>query len=360
MTILSAPASRAAAIGQPTSGRPQSGCSILGSRERMRVPWPAARMTTVRSGMHGSYGYSGTGRLADLLGSGVMAARHSLEVLVQVRILAPQSRSSVRRSCEHMFVPRYSETEARRAVAASLSYAETLRGLGLCATGGNWRTLRVVDRPLGHRDGSFRFASGATRRSPYSATAAVGDPRGGIELQPQSPQEQAVPRGPQGARCELCGQGELWHGRPMGLILDHVNGVRDDHRIENLRIVCPNCAATLDTHCGRKNRLEPVDRECLLCGVAFSPRYRRQRYCSRECGRALREAVAYLTQSCGASSARRTSSWCARSLTRATSLSGASTGSPTTRFASGCASTSARRRPLARSAADASAQAMPP
>ena len=50
-TTRSAPASSAAAIGQPTSGRPQSGCSIFGIWERMRVPWPAARMTAVRDGM---------------------------------------------------------------------------------------------------------------------------------------------------------------------------------------------------------------------------------------------------------------------------------------------------------------------
>lgn len=85
-------------------------------------------------------------------------------------------------------------------------------------------------------------------------------------------------------RCEVCGQGELWQGRRMGLILDHVNGVRDDHRLANLRILCPNCAATLDTHCGRKNRLETPERECLRCGRDFRPRYARQRYCSRECG----------------------------------------------------------------------------
>jgi len=84
--------------------------------------------------------------------------------------------------------------------------------------------------------------------------------------------------------CELCGQDEFWQGRPMGLILDHINGVRDDNRLENLRIVCPNCAATLDTHCGRKNRLEPMERACSLCGASFRARSPRQRYCSRACG----------------------------------------------------------------------------
>jgi hypothetical protein len=52
-------------------------------------------------------------------------------------------------------------------------------------------------------------------------------------------------------KCELCGQGEEWQGKHMSLILDHINGIHDDHRFENLRIVCPNCNATLSTHCGK-------------------------------------------------------------------------------------------------------------
>jgi hypothetical protein len=35
----------------------------------------------------------------------------------------------------------------------------------------------------------------------------------------------------------------------MSLILDHINGDRYDNRLENLQIVCPNCNATLATHC---------------------------------------------------------------------------------------------------------------
>ena len=84
--------------------------------------------------------------------------------------------------------------------------------------------------------------------------------------------------------CEMCGQDEEWNGQRMSLILDHINGVPDDNRIENLRIVCPNCAATLDTHCGRKNRREPVFRSCECCGNEFTVKYRGHRYCSRACG----------------------------------------------------------------------------
>jgi hypothetical protein len=80
-------------------------------------------------------------------------------------------------------------------------------------------------------------------------------------------------------RCELCGQGELWRGKRMSLILDHVNGVHDDNRLENLRIVCPNCAATLDTHCAR-NLPRPV---CPTCGAAFRRRNAGQQYCSLRC-----------------------------------------------------------------------------
>lgn len=85
-------------------------------------------------------------------------------------------------------------------------------------------------------------------------------------------------------RCEFCDQDENWRGRTMSLILDHINGVPDDNRLENLRIVCPNCAATLDTHCGRKNRREAEIRKCRHCERTFEAKYRKHRYCSHACG----------------------------------------------------------------------------
>lgn len=51
--------------------------------------------------------------------------------------------------------------------------------------------------------------------------------------------------------CCLCGLGTIWHGKSLVMVLDHINGIRNDHRLENLRFVCPNCNSQLETHCNR-------------------------------------------------------------------------------------------------------------
>ena len=71
--------------------------------------------------------------------------------------------------------------------------------------------------------------------------------------------------------CSRCGISE-WQGKPLSIQIDHINGVNDDYRLENLRMLCANCHSLTPTH-GHRNR-----------GKRFSafihPRkFRRLRYC---------------------------------------------------------------------------------
>jgi hypothetical protein len=51
--------------------------------------------------------------------------------------------------------------------------------------------------------------------------------------------------------CGICGIGPEWNDKPMPLILDHINGINNDNRLENLRFVCSNCDSQLPTYKSR-------------------------------------------------------------------------------------------------------------
>jgi hypothetical protein len=53
--------------------------------------------------------------------------------------------------------------------------------------------------------------------------------------------------------CDECGLTE-WRGRALSIQIDHRNGIRDDHRLENLRMLCPNCHSQTETFGARNLR----------------------------------------------------------------------------------------------------------
>ena len=180
--------------------------------------------------------------------------------------------------------PRYTEQDVRDAVAGARSLSEALRTLGLRAAGSNFRTLkRLIERydiSTAHMDPNWVLRGERPRVTiPLEQIMVEGSSYSRGKLK-----RRLYEAGLKERRCELCGQGEVWNGDQMSLILDHINGVATDNRLENLRIVCPNCNATLDTHCGRQNRLDVAPRACLHCGGEFVPRYSAHRYCSHACG----------------------------------------------------------------------------
>lgn len=78
-------------------------------------------------------------------------------------------------------------------------------------------------------------------------------------------------------KCEICGQLPEWNGKELVLQLDHINGDHNDNRLENLRILCPNCHTQTETF-GNKRRKEI--KLCPDCGCEIN---NKSQYC-RKCG----------------------------------------------------------------------------
>jgi hypothetical protein len=184
--------------------------------------------------------------------------------------------------------PRYTEEEARAAIADSLNFSEALRKLGMRPAGGNHATLKRYAEEV-WKISTAHFDPHAAQRE---ALRRANQPRPIEEILVEhstfcrtSLKKRLFREGLKYPICEMCGQGEIWMGRRMSLILDHINGHATDNRLENLRIVCANCAATLDTHCGKLSGRPRTERTCVACGSLFYPTHSRQRHCSLPCSR---------------------------------------------------------------------------
>ena len=55
-------------------------------------------------------------------------------------------------------------------------------------------------------------------------------------------------------RCNECGTGDEWNGKKLSLQLDHENGINNDHRLENLVVLCPNCHTQTPTYAGKNKK----------------------------------------------------------------------------------------------------------
>lgn len=69
-------------------------------------------------------------------------------------------------------------------------------------------------------------------------------------------------------KCSFCQNPGLWNGKDLSLQLDHINGDSTDNRIENLRLLCPNCHSQTKTYSGKNNGFKKI---AVLCNDCDTP-----------------------------------------------------------------------------------------
>lgn len=155
----------------------------------------------------------------------------------------------------------------RNLVLSSTTIADALRKLNFALSSGNYRTINArIERD--HIDCSHFVEN----RKELSRNGLLSKriPTKNLLISNSTYSRRDIKRrlideGFLRNECSECGLQADWNGKRLVLVLDHINGIRDDNRLENLRLLCPNCNSQQNTFAGR-NRVKKYF--CSKCGAA--------------------------------------------------------------------------------------------
>ena len=137
------------------------------------------------------------------------------------------------------------KTELLNAVEASQSMAEVIRKLGLNKSSGTYTTIKK-ELKYHNIELDFKNRSRSTIRYKNEEIFCENSTYDRSTLRNKIIKELILQY-----KCSDCGIID-WNGKKLSLQLDHINGVSNDNRMENLRFLCPNCHSQTKTWGNKK------------------------------------------------------------------------------------------------------------
>jgi hypothetical protein len=150
-----------------------------------------------------------------------------------------------------MKLKKYTENQLCEAIKISYSYRETLIKLNVSAAGGNYsilkKAIKCLDLDISHftHQGWSKGKKISNRYVSFNAYIQTSTSIQSYKAKNKLLREKILEY-----ICSNCNLTE-WLDGPMPLELDHINGDRNDYRLENLRLLCPNCHALTSTYRGK-------------------------------------------------------------------------------------------------------------
>lgn len=151
--------------------------------------------------------------------------------------------------------------ELEKLVKESDSFAEVLRKQGKSVSGSSIKTLK---NKLNEYEISYLFLNRRQIHAQIPLEEVLVENR---DYSSSRLKRRLILAGLKEDKCEVCGCSNEWNGSFLTLQLDHINGNHSDNRIENLRVICPNCHSQTETF---GNKRFNKQKYCIDCGCEVS------------------------------------------------------------------------------------------
>lgn len=141
-------------------------------------------------------------------------------------------------------------------IKKSLNISEVLFKLGYSVRGNSWGFSQIKRRmtDLNLDSSAFRGKSALSPKNKHNEIKAEDILKPNCKHSRSVLRRYIIKNNLIPYKCAICGCIE-WQGKTLSLELDHINGINNDNRFENLRFLCPNCHSQTTTYGSRNQQL---------------------------------------------------------------------------------------------------------